>query len=77
VVVGLGVDNLIQVFMQVLMHQGGLTKDLISIKLMTFGVDGLFIFQGSKLSVIRQIFDAWAPHSIAVHCMAHRTNLAI
>jgi hypothetical protein len=48
VVVGLSVDNLIQV----LMHQGGLTKDLIGIKFMTFGANGIFIFEGIKLGVI-------------------------
>jgi hypothetical protein len=62
--------------MQVLMHQGSLTKDLIGIKFMTFGADGVSVFGGTKLGVIRQIFDAWAPHSRGVHCMAHRTNLA-
>ncbi len=52
VVVGSGFDNLIQVLMQVLMHQGGFTKDLIGIKLMTFGADGVSIFQGIKSNVI-------------------------
>ncbi len=77
VVVGLGVDNLIQVLMQALMHQGGLIKNLIGIKFMTFGANGVSVFQGIKLGVTRQIFDARAPHSIGVHCMAHRTNLAV
>ncbi len=77
VVVGLGVDNLIQVLMQVLMHQGGLTKDLICIKFMTFGADGVFVFQATRSSGTWQIFDAWAPHSIGVHCMAHKTNLVV
>jgi len=44
---------------------------------MTFGTDGVLVFQGTKSSVTWQIFDAWAPHSIGVHCMAHRTNLAV
>jgi len=39
VVVGLSEDNFIQVLMQALMHQGGFTKYLISIRLMAFGVD--------------------------------------
>ncbi len=46
--VGLGVDNLIQVLIQVLMHQGGFTKYLISIRLMTFGANGVFVFQGIR-----------------------------
>jgi PII-like signaling protein len=39
-------NNLAQVFMQALMHEGGLMKDLISEKLMTFGANGVFVFQG-------------------------------
>jgi hypothetical protein len=27
------------------------------------------------LGVIRQIVDGWVPHSMGVHCMAHRTTL--
>jgi hypothetical protein len=44
VVVGLGANNLTQVSMQALMHEGGLAKDLIGKRLMTFGADGVFIF---------------------------------
>jgi hypothetical protein len=29
------------------MHEGGLTKYLIGKKLMTFGVDGVFVFQST------------------------------
>jgi len=42
VVVGSSADNLIQVFMQALMHEGGLMKYLIGKKLMTFDADGVF-----------------------------------
>ncbi len=44
---------------------------------MTFGVDGVFVFQGVKSGVIQQIFNGWAPHSTRVHCIAHGTNLAV
>ncbi len=37
----LGVDNLTQVLMQSLMNQGGLTKDMIGKRLMTFGAIGI------------------------------------
>jgi len=57
VVARLSANNLTQVLMQALMHQGGLTKDLIGIRLMTFGVDGVSIFQGTRSSVIMSIFD--------------------
>lgn len=36
-----------------------------------------FVFQRTSSSVIWQISDAWTPHSIGVHYMAHKTNLAI
>jgi len=36
-----------------------------------------FVFQGTSSSVIWQIFDAWTPHFIGVHYIAHKTNLAI
>jgi hypothetical protein len=45
VVVGSGANNLIQVFMQALMHEGGLTKNLIGKKLMTFSANGVFVFK--------------------------------
>ncbi len=63
--------------MQALMHEGGLTKYLIGKRLMTFGVDGFSIYQGTKSGVTKQIVDGWAPHSMGVHYMAHRTNLMV
>jgi len=48
VVVGSSVDNLTQVLMQTLMNQGGLTKDIIGKKLMTFGANGVYVFQGVR-----------------------------
>jgi hypothetical protein len=50
---GFSVDNLIQILMQVLMNQGGLFKELIWKKLMAFGVDGVYTFQGIKLGVTK------------------------
>jgi hypothetical protein len=63
--------------MQALMHEGILMKDLISKKLMTFGVDGVFVFQSIRSGVIWQLFDGWAPHSMGVHYMVHKTNLVV
>jgi len=59
------------------MHEGGLTKYLIGKRLMTFGVDGVSIFQGTKLGDTKQIVDCQAPHSMGVHRMVHRTNLMV
>jgi hypothetical protein len=53
--------------MQALMHEGGLMKYLIGKKLNTFGANGIFVFQGIRSSVIRQIFNGWAPHSTGVN----------
>jgi hypothetical protein len=55
------------------MHKRNFTKKLIFSRLMTFRVDK--VFQGTKSSVIQQIFDGWAPHVIGVHCMVHKTNM--
>ncbi len=44
---------------------------------MTFGVDGVSIFQRTRLGVTLQIFDVQAPHSIGVHCIVHKTNLVV
>jgi hypothetical protein len=62
VAVGLNVDNLIQILMQTLMHEGGPMKILISKRLVNFGVDGVFVFQGIRSGVIIQIVNGWAPH---------------
>jgi hypothetical protein len=55
VVLGSSVDNLSQILMQALMHEGGLTKDLIRKKFMAFSANGGFFFQGTKLNVTQQI----------------------
>jgi hypothetical protein len=44
---------------------------------MTFGADGVSIYQKTRLSVTWHILYAWAPHSIRVHYMAHKTNLVV
>jgi hypothetical protein len=75
--VGSGADNLTQALMQALMQEGGLAKDLIGKRLMTFGADGVFVFQGTKSSVTKQITNGWAPHSMGVHYMVHKTNLVV
>jgi hypothetical protein len=75
VAAGLGLDNLTQILMQTLMHEGCPMKNLISKWLMNFGADGIFVFQGTRSSVIIQIVNGWAPHFMGVHCMVHRTTL--
>jgi hypothetical protein len=55
-------NNLTKVIMEVVMIGGGLPQDQIAKKLICFGVDGANVFQGTKISVIRQICDNCALH---------------
>jgi hypothetical protein len=77
IVDGLGGNNWTKVIIVALMRCGGLTREDVSKKLLCFGANGTFIFQGGKTSVTRQIKDVWTPFSMGVHCEAHRTNLEI
>jgi hypothetical protein len=70
-------NNLIKVIMEAMMIGGGLARDHIANKVVSFGVDGVNVFQGTKIGVIKQIHDQYAYHSIGVHCMAHHTNLVM
>jgi hypothetical protein len=60
-----------------MMIGGGLAKDHIANKIISFRTDGVNVFQGTKIGVIKQIHDQYASHSIGVHCMAHHTNLVV
>jgi hypothetical protein len=73
--IGSSVDNLTQVLMQT--NQGGLTKDMISKELMTFGANGVYVFQGVRSRITKYIFDKWALHSMGMHCMVHITNIVV
>ncbi len=48
IVDGLGTNNLTKVIIIDLMRCGDLTKKDVSKKLLCFGVDGAFVFQGGK-----------------------------
>jgi len=73
---GFGSNNFIKVIMVPLMKGGRLTRGDV-IKNLCFGANGASIFQGSKIKVTKQIKEAWARLSMGVHCVVHRTNLAI
>jgi hypothetical protein len=49
----------------------------ISKKLLCFGVDGVTVFQGSKIGVTKQIKGSHAPFFMGVHCVAHCINLVV
>jgi hypothetical protein len=42
--------------------------------LLSFGIDGVNLFQGVKNGVTHEIQDKYAPHLEGIHCMAHHTN---
>ncbi len=54
---GLGNNNLTEVIIVVLMRCGGLTREDVSKKLLCFGANGAFIFQGGETNVTREIKD--------------------
>ncbi len=74
---GLGSNNLTQVIMNFMMKGGELSKVKLSKKLVCFGVDGVNVFQGSKIGVTKRIKNSWGPFSMGVHYVAHYTNLIV
>jgi hypothetical protein len=72
-----GIDSNIKfVIMDALVTFGGLTNEQIVECLVCLGVDGVSTFQGVKSRII-DLLNTHAPYFIGIHCMAHRTNLAM
>jgi hypothetical protein len=55
-------NNLTKDIMEVAMIGGGLPQEQIANMFICFGVDGANVFQGTKISVTRQICDNCVPH---------------
>jgi len=55
VVDGSNVDNMTSCIMEFLLLEGNLSQNVITPKLIVFCVDGVSIFQGTKLRVTMQI----------------------
>ncbi len=72
---GSGSLNLTKSIMVVLMKCGGLTREDVAKRLLCFGANGTSIFSQWETRVTRQIKDVWAPFSMGVHCVAHKSNL--
>lgn len=60
-----------------LSHHTGLSQSEVASRLVCFGADGVTLFQGSRNGVTVQMVKHMAPFLFGVHCMAHRTNLAV
>jgi hypothetical protein len=77
IVDGLGSNDLTEVIMNYMMKGGALSREKLSKKLLCFGVDGVNVFDGSKIRMKKQIKNSWAPFSMGVHCVAHHTNFVV
>jgi hypothetical protein len=78
VVDGSNATNLTIVITQTIFINKGISNlDFISKKVMSFGGDGVSIFEGCCIGVIIQFRYQFAPFMIGVHWMAHETNLVV
>jgi hypothetical protein len=77
VVDGATSNNLKCILVDVLVLYGDLTQESIASKLITFGVDGMSVFQGVRIGVTFQLKTQIVLFMIGVHCMSHCTNLAM
>ena len=59
------------------LHHSGLEHLEVAKRLICFGADGASIVQGSRNGVTVQMKEHVGPFMFGIHCMAHRTNLAI
>ncbi len=71
VVHGSNVDNLTSCVMEFLLLEGNLSQNEITLELTVFCVNGVSIFQGTKLSVTMQIQQSWAHFILQVDCVSH------
>ncbi len=72
-----GVDYLTKDIMDALKKHGGLFYVVIVAKLISFGFDGVNVFQGVRNGVTHQMQYMYSPHLGGIHCMVHCTNLVM
>ncbi len=66
------INNLMKMIMASLLQYGGLYETNLTSKLISFGADGVSIFQEAKICVITQLKEKHAPFMLRVlHCIAH------
>jgi hypothetical protein len=66
-----------KVIVNAVVRDGGLTTEEIRQRLVCFGSDGASVLQGKRNGVTVQIQGMHAPHCQSMHCVAHRTDLAV
>lgn len=73
----IGSDNLIQVLLSALRGSSGTSLDEIRTNLICFGTNGNVISKRSQNGTIVKQQHNFALFSIAIHCLAHKTIIAI
>lgn len=56
---------------------GGLVDSIVAERLVCFGTDGVYVFQGCRSNVTQQLKEQDAIFMPGFHCMAHHTNLLV
>jgi hypothetical protein len=74
---GNGASALKEAIITCISCHGGLSENVVAERMVSFGADGVSVFQGSRTGVTTQLKEHDAPFMIGVHCMVHRTNLAV
>ncbi len=77
VIDGGSAENITKIIVGALSKQGGLTPQQIRDRFMAFGADGASILQGKRNGVTNKLQVSHAPHMQGMHCVAHRSNLAV
>jgi hypothetical protein len=74
---GASSSTMLSTLLETLEQYGGLVRPDIAAKLVSFGADGVSVFQGVRTGVTVQLKENHAPFVFGMHCMSHRTNLAV
>jgi len=68
VVNGGTINNLTKVIVDNVLQCEGLSKSNLVSKLISFGANGISIFQGAKNGVITQEREIFSPYMLGIHC---------
>jgi hypothetical protein len=69
--------TMLKTLLETLEQYGGLPGPEIAAKFVSFGGNGVSVFQGVRTGVTIQLKEKHAPFVYGMHCMSHRTNLAV
>jgi hypothetical protein len=69
--------NLLSTLLKAMEAYSGLPPSEIAKKLISFGANGVLVFQGVRTGVTVQLKENHSPFVLEMHCMSHRTNLAV